>query len=374
MSDSQSTPTVEAAAIAAILADWFAASARPLPWREAYAPYHVWLSEIMLQQTQMERGVVYFQRFVERFPDVASLAAAAEDEVLKLWEGLGYYSRARNLLKAAQVIQAEHDGIFPESATAIQSLPGIGPYTTGAIRSIAFDAVEPAVDANVERVLARLLDHDEPVKTPASRRFFETATRQILACGSPRVLTQALMEFGALVCSKKPQCADCVLAAHCQARALGIVAERPIPGKRPAIAHLNVATGVLLHGSRVFVQKRLPEGAWAGLWEFPGGRVEEGETPEAAVVREFKEETEFDVRVVRKLDLVRHGYTRYRVSLHCFELELVHERREPVLTAAESFLWLGFSELAGYAFPAGHRKLIASLAGGDVQLSLPFVK
>ena len=261
---------------------WFDANARPLPWRRHYTPYEVWISEIMLQQTQMERGVSYFLRWMERFPDLPALAAAFEEDVLHAWEGLGYYSRARNLLAAARLVMQEHGGVFPSDPEAIRALPGIGPYTTAAIASIAFNLPVACIDANVERVIARVFDVDSPVKSgPAAARIAELA-RRILPEGEARRHNQAMMELGALVCGKKPRCGQCPLARFCTALHLGIVHERPVPGKKAEITPIEVVTGVLSSHDRVFVQKRLPQGAWGGLWEFPGGRVEPGETPEQA--------------------------------------------------------------------------------------------
>ena len=237
----------------------------------------------MLQQTQMERGVSYFLRWMERFPDLHALAAASEEDVLHAWEGLGYYSRARNLLAAARLVMQEHGGVFPSDPEAIRALPGIGPYTTAAIASIAFNLPVACIDANVERVIARVFDVDSPVKSgPAAARIAELA-RRILPEGEARRHNQAMMELGALVCGKKPRCGQCPLALFCTALHLGIVHERPVPGKKAEITPIEVVTGVLSSHDRVFVQKRLPQGAWGGLWEFPGGRVEPGETPEQAV-------------------------------------------------------------------------------------------
>jgi A/G-specific adenine glycosylase len=359
----------ERLAFVPLLLDWFAANSRPLPWRRSYDPYAVWVSEIMAQQTQMDRVVPYFTRFMARFPDIASLAGADENDVLKAWEGLGYYSRARNLLAAARRIVAEHGGVLPADFAAIRALPGIGQYTAGAVASIAYGLDVVAVDANVLRVLARVCDIDVPVKEPAGKARVIELARELLPPGRARQYNEALMELGGMVCRpKNPDCPACPVAAVCQARHLDIVADRPVLSKTPDITPLLVATGVLTHAGRVFVQKRLPVGAWANLWEFPGGRIEQGETPEQAVVREFAEETAFSVEAAAKLAVIRHGYTTYRVTLHCYLLRLPDAYDPaippvPTLTAAQESRWLTPEELANYAFPAGHRKLIDQLAG-----------
>ncbi|MDR2695175.1 MAG: A/G-specific adenine glycosylase [Deltaproteobacteria bacterium] len=351
------------------LAAWFTARKRPLPWRVDYAPYAVWVSEIMLQQTQMERAVVYFQRWMERFPDIRSVAEAEEDEVLLAWEGLGYYSRARNLHRAARRIMEGHRGVFPPEPEDIRALPGIGPYTAAAVASIAFNRRLACVDANVERVLARLFDIDSPVKSragaPRVRRLADA-----LLTAKPREHNQALMELGALVCRKKPLCAECPLARYCRSLRLGIVHERPIPGARRLSVPISIVCGVLRAGGKLFVQRRRDGDVWAGLWEFPGGVIEENESPQHAVVREFAEETAFAVRIARELGVIRHAYTRYRITLHCFELVLdaPASAEDPLpapaaLTAATAWRWLSPGEITSLAMPAAHRKLADRMFG-----------
>jgi len=351
-----------------LLLHWFAANKRDLPWRRGYAPYDVWVSEIMAQQTQMDRVAAYFPRFMARFPDVAALARADETDVLKAWEGLGYYSRARNLLAAARIVMDRHGGVFPSDLPAIRALPGVGDYTAGAVASIAFGQDVAAVDANVLRVLARVCDIDAPVREPAGRARVLEAARGLLPAGRARDYNQALMELGGLVCRPRtPDCPNCPVRPVCQASRLGIVADRPVLSATKDITPLFVATGVLAHAGRIFIQKRLPAGAWAGLWEFPGGRIEPGETPDAAILREYAEETAFETRVARKIAVIRHGYTTYRVTLHCYMLRLSDRYAaevlpQPALTAAQESLWARPEQLSRFAFPAGHRKLIDQLS------------
>ena len=363
------------------LLDWFAQNQRLLPWRANYTPYEVWISEVMLQQTQMERGVSYFNRWMERFPDIAALAAASEEEVLRQWEGLGYYSRARHVLAAARQIMQEHGGIFPSELEKIRALPGVGPYTAGAIASIAFGEKLPCVDANVERVVARVFDVDSPVKQEPAAGTIRRWALRLVPEGRAREHNQAMMELGALVCRKKPRCGVCPLAAFCVSLHLGITDLRPVPGKRATITPVNAVTGVLRYGEHVFIQKRPPSGVWGNLWEFPGGRVEPGESPEEAVIREFMEETGFAVRVARQYGIIRHGYTTYRLTLHCFGLELANDAQAgappqpPILTAASEARWTAPAGLDHLAMPAAHRKLADRLfsppAAAQPQLPLP---
>ena len=352
------------------LLQWFAQNQRSLPWRVNYTPYEVWISEVMLQQTQMERGVSYFKNWMRRFPDIASLAAASEEEVLRQWEGLGYYSRARHILTAARKIMSEHGGVFPSDLADIRALPGVGPYTAGAVASIAFGEKLPCVDANVERVVARIFDVDSPVKQEPAAGIIHRWALRLVPEGLAREHNQAMMELGALVCRKKPLCASCPLAQFCISLHLGITDQRPVPGKRATITPVKAVTGVLHCGSRVFVQKRPPAGVWGNLWEFPGGRVEADESPEQASVREFMEETGFEVRVVQRHGIIRHGYTTYRLTLHCFGLELAvppladAPPLPPQLTAATEYRWVSAHELNALAMPAAHRKLADRLFAG----------
>ena len=346
------------------LLGWFSRCMRPLPWRVDYSPYAVWISEIMLQQTQMERGVAYFIRWMERFPNLSSVAQAPEEAVLKAWEGLGYYSRARNLHAAAKRIMADFGGEFPSDPLLIRSLPGVGEYTAGAIASIAFQTPVPAVDANVERVFARICDIDAPMHGE-TKRFIRDNVAALMPADEARSFTQALMELGALVCAKNPRCELCPVQEFCEARRLGVEKERPVAKKKKAYTNLEMATGIVRREGRVFIQKRPPYGVWAGLWEFPGGCLEQGETPEQAVVRELWEEIELPVHVTASLGAVRHAYTTCRVTMHGFFCEpTCQDGEQTVLHAATEGCWVTPEELGAFTFPAGHRKLIEQLRAG----------
>jgi A/G-specific adenine glycosylase len=345
------------------LLDWFAHNARKLPWRVTYDPYHVWISEIMLQQTQMERVIDYFNRWMARFPEIKSIAGANEEEVLKLWEGLGYYARARNIIRAADIIVRDHDNTVPENHELLLRLPGIGKYTAGAIMSIAFNREYPLVDANIGRLFARLYNLDKPVKDRATHAFIWQKARELLPQGKARWFNQALMELGGLICiAKNPRCRVCPLSIHCLAYRNGITNERPVLTDPPSTIFIEMATGILQHDGRMLIQKRKPTGVWANLWEFPGGRLEAGETPEMALIREFQEETELSVGNLEKIITVQHSYTVYRVTLHCYFCTVMNSRVEPILHGAQEYRWVDASELSRYAFPAGHRKLIRHLA------------
>jgi A/G-specific adenine glycosylase len=347
------------------LLGWFSANARDLPWRRTLDPYHVWLSEIMLQQTQMDRAVGYFERFLERFPDVSSLDAGGEDEVLKLWEGLGYYSRARNLRKAARVVMERHGGSFPRDHADIRALPGVGPYTAGAIASVAYNVPVPAVDANVLRVFSRLLDLSEPVDGPAVRRRMEVAATELLDPQDARSFNQGLMELGALICApRKPDCPSCPVSGFCLARERGTAEARPVLKPAPSVIRIDMACGVLASRGRLFIQKRRQGDVWPGLWEFPGGVLEEGESPEQALVREWREETGLPVLPAGKIAVVRSSYTRYRITMHGFYCRVdgaVDPESAYSLNEADEARFVTPDDLKRFAFPSGHARLVAKL-------------
>lgn len=342
---------------------WFADNQRSLPWRQDYHPYQVWIAEIMGQQTQMERVAEYFSRWMQLFPDVASLARAPEQAVLKAWEGLGYYSRAHNIRRTAQLLLEQHAGQIPADQQTLLALPGIGPYTAAAILSIGFNQPCPLVDANVERVFARLHDLEEPVKETTGKKTVQQLAALYFDRDAPRAFNQALMELGALVCTpKNPNCHVCPLQQDCLAFARDTVALRPVLRKRPGRIDISMACAIIEHDGLIYIQQRLADDIWGGLWEFPGGRLEAGETPAEAALREVLEETGWQVLLGTDYRTVTHYYTRYRVTLHSFFCTLQKgQSLEPSLNAASHYAWVEVATLLQYPFPAGHRQLAASL-------------
>lgn len=341
---------------------WFAVHHRHLPWRESHTPYEVWISEVMLQQTQMDRGVEYFLRWMQRFPDIAAVASASEDNLLRAWEGLGYYRRVRYIQSAAKSIMQEYGGVFPENYEAIRKLPGIGPYTAGSIASVAFNHPVPCVDANAERVLSRVFRIETDVRQePAKSALIKLAT-ELIPSGQARIFNQAIMELGALVCKKKPDCLACPLAEMCLAKKEQLTAKLPVYAQKAPIIRMAMATGILIRKGCVFIQRRKPEDVWGGLWEFPGGCVEKSETPQQTVLREWQEECGFAVEIQEPLPIIRHSYTRYRITLHGFLLDLLSEDKiaypePPILTEATAWQWLPLEQIQDIPLPAPHRKL-----------------
>ena len=281
------------------LLSWFAEQGVDLPWRQDPQPYHIWLSEIMLQQTRLETVLPYYARFLRAFPTIESLAAAPLDDVLKQWEGLGYYSRARNMQRAAQLVMREHDGQLPRAAADLRKLPGIGAYTAGAIASIAFGQAEAAVDANVTRVITRLLDMDADISLPATKREVWRIARDWLPESQAGDFNQALMQLGQRVCRpRNPRCGACPLSGDCRARAAGTVAQRPVRTKKPPTPHFDVAAGVIRDAQgRLLIAQRPLDGLLGGLWEFPGGKRESGESLQDCLRRELREELAIEVEV-----------------------------------------------------------------------------
>lgn len=349
--------------------DWFASNGRSLPWRKNYSAYEVWISEIMLQQTQMERGVDYFLKWMKRFPTVTDVAEAEEQEILKYWEGLGYYARARNLQKAAGIMVKDHGAAVPTSYEELLCLPGIGEYTASAVASIAYKLDYPVVDANVERVYARIFDISSPLKEKETRKNIKSMAKDLLPAGQARNYNQGLMDFGAMVCSpKNPDCEKCFLNEYCLALQNGCVELRPVVAKKEKQITIHMVSGILVHNDRIFIQQRLEKDVWGGLWEFPGGEIEKGELAEAALKREFSEETEFEVEVGEYMLTVNHFYTKYKVILHCYRCFFSEESAnlpQPVLHAAQQFRWVEAEELNEFGFSSGHRKIINTLFKSD---------
>ncbi len=342
---------------------WFRDHGRDLPWRRDYAPYRVWISEIMLQQTQMERGVEYFLNWMAQFPTVADVAEASEQKILRNWQGLGYYDRARNLHKAAKQIVDQHRGNLPRSHAQLLELPGIGPYTAAAIASIAYNLDFPVVDANVERVYSRIFNIESPIKEKISVARVRQIAEELLPAGNAREYNQALMDFGALVCTpKNPQCEHCFCSDMCVAFEKNLVHLRPVTRKKEKQILVEMASGILFHRGLIYIQQRLENDVWGGLWEFPGGRLKKNEPPEKALVREFAEETEFQVEIDRKISTVTHYYTKYKVLLTCFTCILKDHCPEdlplPVLHAAQQYRWVKPEELDNFGFSAGHTKIL----------------
>ncbi len=337
---------------------WYDRNARELPWRGTRDPYAVWLSEIMLQQTQVETVKPYFQRFLAALPTIGALAQADERQVLCLWEGLGYYRRARQLHQAARRIVAEHDGRFPTDFLSVQRLPGIGRYTAGAILSIAFDQRRPILEANTVRVFSRLLAYDGQTTSSAGQNLLWAAAEAVLPSRDVGRFNQALMELGSEVCrSRGPGCDDCPALGLCRAQLRGLQNEIPRPKPRPHFEEVAEAAVLVRRRGRVLVIQ-WPEGRrWAGLWDFPRFSVQDKTEPEipAALVDNVRRLTGVIISPGEHRKTLRHGVTRFRITLDCYDAEYVSHRGGGAEILTQK--WLRAAELEHYPLSSTGRKL-----------------
>jgi A/G-specific adenine glycosylase len=347
------------------LLDWYDKHKAVLPWRGANA-YGVWLSEIMLQQTQIETVLPYYRRFLERYPTIQDLAAAPLDEILKLWEGLGYYSRARNLHKAAQLVSQELNGNFPESPETLMKLPGIGRYTAGAIASIAFGRQAALLDGNVIRVFSRWLDLAEDVTEPRVQKKLWEQAEALVPAERAGDYNQALMELGQKLCiPRNPLCKQCPVKNHCRAYANGTQNERPVKKKKAPSPHYDVAAGLIRDkAGRLLIAQRPAEGLLGGLWEFPGGKQETGESLPECLARELREELAIEVEVGEFFVKVRHAFSHFKITLHAYECRYLGGMSgydSPQALQCSAWAWVTESELENYSFGKADREVIAAL-------------
>jgi A/G-specific adenine glycosylase len=352
---------IDGANIVEPLLRWFRKTKRDLPWRRTYQPYHIWISEILLQQTQMDRGVAYFLRWIKRFPDVTAVAEAKEQEILKYWEGLGYYARARNLHRAAKIMVAESGGEVVCDYDRLIRLPGIGPYTAAAIASVAGNHDIATIDANVNRVYARLFDIGESLKERKGRDRVTAIANTLLPQGRARAYNQAIMDFGGLVCTaRSPHCGECPLCKTCLALKADTVSKRPLVSKPQQITVLHRVAGYIQHQGKIFIQQRRSDDLWGGLWEFPGGEAI-GTAVEQNLEQIILQSTGLCVEVEELLTTVVHQYTRYKNILSCYYCRLQDGDINAQLEGAVDYRWLAPEDFNQFAFPAGPRKILEYL-------------
>jgi A/G-specific adenine glycosylase len=345
------------------LLKWYGEEKREMPWRNNRDPYRILVSEFMLQQTQVKTVIPYFERWMKSFPTLQKLARAREFTVLKHWEGLGYYSRARNLRKTAQIIQKDYSGKIPESIDEILKLPGIGRYTAGAVLSIAFDQKVPVLDGNVKRVLSRLFLLKENGSNRNSENILWETMKNLLPETETGNFNQAFMELGATLClPKKPLCLLCPLKQNCEAQKSK--QQNLYPPRKQAVpsTKIEVSAGVIFRKDKVYIQKRKAGGLMGGLWEFPGGKLESEESPEQCLKREIKEELGVNIHIDEKFMVVKHSYTRFRVTLHVFICRIHAGKVLP--TQCDEWTWVKAEELETYPFPAANVKIIKRLSKG----------
>ncbi len=352
------------------LPQWFKGVARDLPWRRTDDPYRIWLSEIMLQQTRVDQAMPYYERFLDAFPTVETLANAELDEVLLKWEGLGYYSRARNLHKAAQSVVNEHSGAFPASYDGLRSLPGIGPYTGAAVASLAFGLPHAVLDGNVIRVLTRVFAISDDAKASSTRKRLQTLVDSLLPHDQPGPFNEGIMELGAMVGTpRQPKCTACPLQSVCAAFAEHQPEAYPVSKKKAPTPHYDIAVGLLFNAAgEVLIQRRKEEGLLGGLWEFPGGKHEEGESLAETCTRELQEELGVEVLTGDLFARVKHAYSHFKITLHAFRCQLISGT--PVSRLGIPIKWVALDDLYDYAFPRANRRIIEQLTASNQVPSL----
>ncbi len=351
--------------LAQTLLAWYSTAKRDLPWRHTHDPYAIWVSEVMLQQTQVETVVPYYERWMDRFPTLEALAEAPMDDVLNLWEGLGYYRRAHGLHRAACERRAAGYRTLPKTVSELEALPGIGPYTARAVAAIAYGADVLALDGNLRRVLARLFDVTLDISTAAGERRLRELGGSLIPKGNASDFNQALMDLGATVCvARAPRCPDCPLVEICLAFRAGVQEERPVRGARRARPHREIVQVVLRRGGRVLVGRRPQGGLLGGLWGFPGEAIKADERPEDAARRTVGKELRMGYSAMRALGVVKHAYTHFSTTAFAYGCRAGDGT--PVSNELIELRWVELGHLTGLAMGKVDRAIADLLA--DEQL------
>jgi len=344
------------------LTDWYKSNKRNLPWRETPHPYHTLICEFMAQQTQINTLIPYYDRWLNKYPNISDVAKADEDDILKSWEGLGYYSRARNLHKTCQIISNEYHGIVPEDPDILQTLPGVGPYIGAAIASIAYEVPISVVDGNVLRVMTRLFGLSDDIGKDKTKKNIQNRLNQIIKTTTPSEFNQGVMELGATICTpKNPDCQHCPIQNVCYAKNMEQIEKFPVKQKKPPTPHHIIVVGIIQRSDgKVLITKRKKNQLLGGLWEFPGGKVRNTETLENATIREIKEEVNLDASIAHFLCKVKHAYSHFKVTLHAYMCS-VSSHESIQCNSADDHEWVEPSELNKFAFPKANKVIIQHL-------------
>lgn len=337
------------------LISWFKNEQRDLPWRKDQDPYKVWVSEIMLQQTRVDTVIPYFNRFIDWFPTIDDLAKAEEEKVLKAWEGLGYYSRVRNLHSAAKEVREKYNGEVPNTPTEISGLKGVGPYTAGAILSIAYGIPEPAVDGNVMRVLSRILSIWVDIAKPSSRKIFESAVRKLISKSEPSSFNQALMELGALICTPtSPSCLLCPVREHCQAFSEGVQTELPIKSKKTKQRNVQLVSIIATNEQgEILIHKRPNKGLLANLWEFPNIEITLPFQNEKEKIKDlFKETFDLEFKLEKVIGQIEHVFSHLIWNVHVYSGKIVRNPSEN-----QEWKFVSLEEMEDFAIPVPFQKM-----------------
>lgn len=338
------------------LMDWYHANHRKLPWRRTGDPYRIWVSEVMLQQTQVNTVIPYYNAFLDLFPDVKALAEADLQDVLKAWEGLGYYSRARNLKRAAESVMEKHDGFVPGAWNVFRELPGVGDYISSAVLSIAFGLPFAAVDGNVKRVLSRFHGLDSPVNENGSHPVFYRAANEMLDRKNPGLHNQAMMELGAMICKPKtPGCSNCPFAPRCAAKRMGTVEFYPkrTPRKKPP--EYRAVSGIIRKNGRILVVRRPEDGLLGGLWDFPGDTIQPDSPPGEALIRIAEKNLGIQIRIIEESGTVKHAYTHFRINVTVFRC--VHAGGRVRRSGPAAHKWIVPGKIKELPFSTAGRKM-----------------
>lgn len=342
-----------------LLKAWFLAERRPLPWRQHRDPYAIWISEVMLQQTQVAVVIPYFLRWMERFPSIASLAAASLDEVIKMWEGLGYYSRARYLHQGAQYVLAHFNGKLPKQEEELKEIKGLGPYTIGAILSFAFHQKKAAVDGNVIRVLTRYFEIQEDVAKPATVQRLRKLVEKLLPDEEPWIINKALIELGATICQRKAHCSKCPLKNSCLSYRNGTVGQFPVKTKRTKTEYLYRAVAVITNGSDYLIKRGQKGEIMQDLHEFPFFETAAKGWSDRKLQQTIEQNFRLKVEKMKKLASIEQSFTRYQVRLDAVLFQCSHA------IAVTGFTWLNHRSLEQLAFSSGHRRIFQQVQADD---------
>lgn len=343
------------------LLTWYQDHKRPMPWRGEADPYKIWISEIMLQQTRVDQATPYFQNFISLFPTVYDLAKAEQQQVLKAWEGLGYYSRARNLHSAAKTVVEQFDGKLPENFDEIIQLKGIGPYTAAAVTSIAFNKPNAVVDGNVIRVLTRYFGIEDDTRSSKTRNKVQEHANDLIDEDQPGEFNQALMELGSIVCTPtNPDCENCPVQTKCVASGMAKTDSIPYKSSAKKKPHHTIGVGIIERDDGKLLIALRPENAMlGGLWEFPGGKKKDDEEIQQTVERELKEELGVEVKAYKELMSLKHTYSHFSITLHAWLCTLISG--EPRPKESQEVRWVDRTELEKYPFPKANKVLTERL-------------
>ena len=350
-------------AFSSILLNWYYNNGYDFPWRNVNDPYSIWISEVMLQQTRVSSALPYYKRWLLVFPDVRSVAVADLDIILKLWEGLGYYGRARNFHSACKLVQEKYRGVIPQDLISFGKLPGVGPYIAAAVLSIAFNIPIPAVDGNAVRVLSRINSIDLPY--PKSKNIINSILINLIDPNDPGAFNQAIMDLGREICTaKNPSCSICPINKYCDSFVNNDVYKYPVKIKRRQRPHYNVAVGMIWKNNQILISKRKEHGLLGGLWEFPGGKIKIGESPTDCVIREVLEELNILVEPKAHVKQIAHTYTHFTITMDAYACR--HRHGHPKALGCADFRWIFPDDIQLFAFPGANHKLFDKIKDSAV--------